>query len=155
MGNANCVVVTDAKGTTFTFKNDNVRFFQTIPGITYNSRRFSITPTGSQPAPSTQSSFSVYDGTATASVSSVYAITASGTQAVSGSTSVITSSGIQKPEGGAQPPATGQAGEGWVISGGGYGHNVGMSQWGAYAMAELGYSYEEILKFYYSGVTVR
>ncbi|KAB3526669.1 stage II sporulation protein D [Alkaliphilus serpentinus] len=34
----------------------------------------------------------------------------------------------------------------------GYGHGVGMSQWGANGMAEEGYTYEEILTHYYQGV---
>ena len=33
----------------------------------------------------------------------------------------------------------------------GYGHRVGMSQYGAKAMAEEGSSYEEILTWYYTG----
>ena len=41
-----------------------------------------------------------------------------------------------------------------LVSGSGWGHNVGRSQYGAKAMAELGCGYEEILKFYYSGVDV-
>lgn len=36
----------------------------------------------------------------------------------------------------------------------GYGHNVGMSQYGANYMAERGKSYEDILKHYYSGVKI-
>jgi len=40
----------------------------------------------------------------------------------------------------------------FIIKGKGFGHGVGMSQWGARKMAELGYSYEEILKHYYNGV---
>lgn len=36
----------------------------------------------------------------------------------------------------------------------GYGHGVGMSQWGANAMAKNGSNYEEILKHYYSGVEI-
>lgn len=36
----------------------------------------------------------------------------------------------------------------------GYGHGVGMSQYGANAMAESGKTYEEILKHYYSGVEI-
>lgn len=36
----------------------------------------------------------------------------------------------------------------------GYGHGVGMSQCGADALASHGYDFEEILKFYYTGVTV-
>ena len=42
----------------------------------------------------------------------------------------------------------------FTITGTGNGHNVGMSQYGAKAMAELGYSYEEILQFYYTDVTI-
>ncbi len=36
----------------------------------------------------------------------------------------------------------------------GYGHGVGMSQWGANAMAKSGGSYDEIIKHYYSGVDI-
>ncbi|NMM61537.1 stage II sporulation protein D [Clostridium sp. P21] len=36
----------------------------------------------------------------------------------------------------------------------GYGHGVGMSQWGANAMAKSGSNYKEILKHYYSGVEI-
>lgn len=36
----------------------------------------------------------------------------------------------------------------------GYGHGVGMSQWGANGMAQAGFEYAEILKHYYSGVTI-
>lgn len=36
----------------------------------------------------------------------------------------------------------------------GYGHGVGMSQWGANGMAKQGYTFEEILKHYYVGVEI-
>lgn len=36
----------------------------------------------------------------------------------------------------------------------GYGHGVGMSQWGANLMGKDGFSYSEILKHYYSGVEI-
>ena len=42
----------------------------------------------------------------------------------------------------------------FVITGTGNGHNVGMSQYGAKAMAELGYDYRSILEFYYTGITI-
>lgn len=42
----------------------------------------------------------------------------------------------------------------FVISGKGYGHGVGLSQYGAKGMAEQGFTYKEILKFYYTGVDV-
>ena len=37
----------------------------------------------------------------------------------------------------------------------GYGHGVGMSQYGAQAMALKGYKYDEILKYYYQGVEIK
>ncbi len=37
----------------------------------------------------------------------------------------------------------------------GYGHGVGMSQYGAQAMALNGYTYDEILKYYYQGVEIK
>lgn len=36
----------------------------------------------------------------------------------------------------------------------GYGHGVGMSQWGANGMANKGYHYDEILKHYFKGVNI-
>ncbi len=42
--------------------------------------------------------------------------------------------------------------EGVTFSGSGFGHGVGMSQWGAYGMARDGASAEEIIRHYYTGV---
>ncbi|MCY8506959.1 SpoIID/LytB domain-containing protein [Bacillus atrophaeus] len=42
----------------------------------------------------------------------------------------------------------------YTISGKGYGHGIGMSQYGAKARAESGDSYSAILKFYYPGTTL-
>lgn len=36
----------------------------------------------------------------------------------------------------------------------GFGHNVGMSQWGANGMARAGYTFDRILRHYYTGVTI-
>ena len=40
------------------------------------------------------------------------------------------------------------------MRGRGYGHGVGMSQWGAYAMAKAGRTAEEIVMHYFTGVTL-
>ncbi len=42
-----------------------------------------------------------------------------------------------------------------LVEGYGFGHGVGMSQWGAKSMAERGSSFREILKHYYTGVQIR
>ena len=86
------------------------------------------------------------------SVSGLFTISGSGTvdSYRGGETYVITSSGIMKLE----EKDTVEAGSGITITGAGSGHNVGMSQYGAKAMAELGFGYEEILNFYYTGITL-
>lgn len=43
----------------------------------------------------------------------------------------------------------------FYFSGTGYGHGVGMSQWGVNSMAKKGYSYCQILKFYYPEAEIR
>lgn len=43
---------------------------------------------------------------------------------------------------------------GYEIIGGGYGHGLGMSQNGAYAMTKKGYRYDDILRFFYSGIEI-
>lgn len=49
---------------------------------------------------------------------------------------------------GAQAPSE------FVIDGGGFGHGIGMSQYGAYGMARQGRDYRQILAHYYSGSTL-
>lgn len=44
--------------------------------------------------------------------------------------------------------------KGILFKGRGYGHGVGMSQWGAKRMARLGSSYRDILTHYYHGVQI-
>lgn len=39
-----------------------------------------------------------------------------------------------------------------IITTKGYGHGVGMSQYGAFELAKQGYTYDEILKYYYQGI---
>lgn len=41
-----------------------------------------------------------------------------------------------------------------VFTGSGYGHGLGMSQWGALGMARKGYNYRDILAYYYNGIKV-
>jgi stage II sporulation protein D len=50
-----------------------------------------------------------------------------------------------------------QKGEGeliFIFQGRGYGHGVGMSQWGAKGMADQGFGYQRILEHYYRGTRV-
>ncbi|MBQ7154224.1 MAG: SpoIID/LytB domain-containing protein [Synergistaceae bacterium] len=48
-----------------------------------------------------------------------------------------------------------KSGNDFVFYGRGWGHGVGMCQWGAMAMAEQGYTAEKILMHYYPGTAIR
>ena len=41
-----------------------------------------------------------------------------------------------------------------LITGRGFGHGVGASQWGMYNLAKKGYNYQKIIKFYYQNVKI-
>ena len=100
-------------------------------------------------------------------VSSVLAIGGDGkTEALSVPIAVLTLDGVstiqttvpttatnsqESSASGSSAPVTAAAGT-FVVSGAGNGHNVGLSQWGAYAMAKRGYTYDQILNFYYTGI---
>ncbi|KAA3639346.1 MAG: hypothetical protein DWP92_04770 [Armatimonadetes bacterium] len=47
--------------------------------------------------------------------------------------------------------ATANSDDEWIIEGGGWGHGIGLSQYGAYGMALDGFEADEILDHYYSG----
>jgi stage II sporulation protein D len=42
----------------------------------------------------------------------------------------------------------------WIVKGAGFGHGVGMSQYGAYGYAKHGFGYRDILAHYYTGTTL-
>ena len=74
------------------------------------------------------------------------------------SASAVTASGtvsVTASAGSAPSQGTGPNNGTFTITGSGNGHNVGMSQYGAKAMAEQGCGYRDILDFYYTGVTLR
>jgi len=48
-----------------------------------------------------------------------------------------------------------RSGEGFVFTGAGYGHGVGMSQWGARALARDGADYRRILARFYPGARLQ
>src|SRR2546427_4922693 len=53
------------------------------------------------------------------------------------------------------PPAVGGATTPTItFYGSGYGHGLGLSQWGAYGMAQQGKTYRQILTHFYKGTTV-
>jgi len=154
MGNVRKVTFTDTDGKTLTVKGDTCRtvFYSSTYSKSVRSLRYTISGgTGSSggyyvndssTALNSLSGVSVISGSGTVSTyqgSAPYVITSSGTSALSSGSTAGTSTGTSSD---------------FTISGTGYGHNVGMSQYGAYAMAKQGCSYQEILQFYYTNVNL-
>ncbi len=80
-------------------------------------------------------------------------VTGSGTKVLSGSGafSAVGSSGVSVISGGSST----QVKDGvYVFTGRGWGHGVGMSQEGAKGFARQGYTYDQILKHYFTGITI-
>ncbi len=177
VGNVYRLTIVDSSGKEFNFEKEEVRTIlnSSTYGVSINSMRYNIggepgagiTPDAPDVAPpqdpeppiegggytgdifingqaSTDSTFYVLgeNGVSTiADVHSAYAATENGTQQIAKTTTVSASN---------QAASNGT----YTINGQGWGHNVGMSQYGAKGMAELGYSYDDILKFYYTGVDI-
>ena len=47
-----------------------------------------------------------------------------------------------------------QEGNSYIFTGSGFGHGVGLSQWGAYTMAKQGKSAEEIIIYYFKDIEI-
>lgn len=144
-GNVLRIRFTDSKGKKFTFSK---RDCATVLGL--RSQRYTIN--GAVPALNTY-----YINPTSESVSGLdglYAVSSGSTDRLSsGSLYAISGKGeIAKLGGETSAELTGDS---FVITGSGWGHNVGMSQWGAYSMAKnYNKTYKEILAFYYQGTEV-
>ena len=130
-------------------------FYSSTYQKSVNSLRFSIN--GGGPV-GTSGGVVVNGGTKLDGLEGVSAISGGGkvSRLEGKSVSVISSSGISDVSasgGGSVKPTSSNNGS-FTITGTGNGHNVGMSQYGAKAMAEAGCDYEEILQFYYTDITI-
>lgn len=136
LGNVRSITLVDANGDSWSFYGSNATTFLGVRSI-----RFNISGGGT---------YYVNDGAQLSGISGAYAIGGDGTtsQITTGTMPyVITGSGVE------QLPAS--SSDTFTVTGSGWGHNVGMSQWGAYAMSLQGFTYDQILKFYYPGVEIR
>ncbi|MFB5661018.1 SpoIID/LytB domain-containing protein [Alteribacillus sp. HJP-4] len=71
-----------------------------------------------------------------------------------GSESTINYENLAVRQAGGSTDYISTAASSFIFTGKGWGHGLGMSQWGAYNMANQGKSYEEILKHYYTGIQI-
>lgn len=139
-GNVYSVELTDQYGKVSTIKKGNVRSVLGIPSIRFTtgdtSEDYYLADGGSV---GSYGQVWVMDGNGNLvamNISSAYAITGSGVETVAKSETSSTNDGT------------------FTFTGTGRGHNLGMSQWGAYAMALEGYTYIDILNFYYAGIEI-
>lgn len=161
VGNVNELTITDTSGKQVVLSKDKCR---TALGL--NSIRYTVNGLGSTQAVTSNSAANgLYINGTRATDGSLYAVSGNGTVSAIGSangktaltgtgtqTITTTTSGSQTTMNTADPAATGAS---YTFSGTGWGHGVGMSQYGAKAMAEQGYTYDQILQFYFTGVTVK
>ena len=181
-GNVNAVTFVDANGTSHTFTGEDTTMFRSSA---YNgSRRYVIIPPwgsaevsdvkiGEEGTPGSDSNaqgsseageFLVYDGVSTTAHTTISVLTASGPVTVSGEAQILRAETAQSSPGAETSTypsvvlttrtITNDTGD-YMVYGSGWGHNVGLSAYGAYAMAQQGYSYTEILLYYYRGVSIR
>lgn len=85
----------------------------------------------------------------------VSVLTSKGTENREFSGNIITASGIREilPAVTTQPTLSSGA-DSYTFSGKGYGHGIGMSQYGAKGFADNGYTYEQILTHYFPGTAL-
>ncbi|MEA4921350.1 MAG: SpoIID/LytB domain-containing protein [Clostridiaceae bacterium] len=142
-GNVRAVTFKQSNGKELTFTGEKARTIinSTSLGFQTKSQRYTITPS--------VGGLYINGNAFSGSLSNLFAIGSSGTKILNISSfsdvKVMTADGI----GPLQAEKTS-----YYVSGCGSGHNVGMSQWGAKAMADLGYSYDEILRFYFTGIEI-
>lgn len=161
-GNPKTVTFTDSAG-----KSYSVSAYNMVRSLGLSSYRYGFAGGSGQTVPATPSGGILINGTTPVSgVSGLYAIDGNGNRMAlgGGDVYVATDSGTTLlGQGGGQEQ--GQSAGQWASSasavngaitfeGRGWGHNLGMSQFGAKAMAEQGCTYQQILQFYYTGITV-
>ncbi|MCI8304193.1 MAG: SpoIID/LytB domain-containing protein [Lawsonibacter sp.] len=163
-GNVTQVTVHWANGKSNTISAGNIRSRFAVDSI-----RFTVNGgKADQPKPGEPSQDLYINGSkVTGGLDGKYVIAGSGSvsqvgsdpYAVTGSGSV---SALDVGSGNGPGQTTGQPGSGtvtvsgdsYVFTGGGWGHQIGMSQYGAYAMAKRGFTFDEIIPFYFPGVQI-
>lgn len=146
VGNVYKVTLTDSNGVKWNFsKGESIRSALGVGSIHFkingaNPGDVYVNEGGGKISDGLQSSYAI-GGNGLMEIlgqNNVYAITGNGeTMAVGSDTGEQATPGV------------------FVLQGTGHGHNIGMSQWGAYSMAKFhGMTFDQILKFYFTGVNI-
>lgn len=156
-GQSNTITPRSKVGIRSAFGVNSIRF--TVNGQTLQE--------GSGSKPSTGGGYAVNGSGTLTSLEGLYTISGSGTTeqagedlyAISGTgktSKLEENSGSGENTGGSNQGGgtVTVSGSSYVFNGSGWGHQVGLSQYGANAMAQLGFSYDEIVEFYFPGTQV-
>lgn len=140
-GNVKTLIFVDANAKSWSLSLNRARSFLGMKSIRYavtKSESGSYPIAGGSPLPSVDGTYAINgDGLVEKLGEDLFIITDSGVQPLFVSANDVTASNTV-----------------YTFTGRGYGHSVGMSQWGAYAMAQLGHSFDEIIMFYYHDVEI-
>ena len=137
-GNVHSLTFIDANGKSWTLsKYKNVK---SLMGM--KSMRYTVSGGGD--------GFVLADNHTLSTLAGTWALNGEGNLVEVNTTAVyaLTADGVVEVSGANQTAGT------FAFTGSGSGHNLGMSQWGAYAMAKEGYTYDQILKFYFTGIEI-
>lgn len=92
---------------------------------------------------------SLLDAPESGRASGMYLVSAAGSTKISGSAGKLSVKGMNGTKAYNAVPGT------YIFEGKGFGHGLGMSQYGAKGMAEAGNNYQKILEYYYQGAKVQ
>lgn len=148
-GNALCLRITGTKGVK-EYTKDNIRMFMRgVKGSEFlYSQTFTVTKSGG--ASTTLSAITRRLTWIKVSMADARIVRRSGTSSLSGASSVSIRS---RTSTNTVPLTSGPVT--YTFNGRGWGHGVGMSQWGAKGMGDAGFTYDQILKHYYTGIEIK
>ena len=164
LGNVIQVRVNYNNGESSTIKPNSTYGIRSSFGV--SSIHFTVNGQGSSSGSSSSSGILDVNGSGTLEDQDSYVvISGSGTQnqvdredlyAISGSGSVTSvGEGTDSSSGTPSGTQVTVSGNSYTFQGGGNGHQLGLSQYGAWAMVERGFTYQEVIEFYYPGTYVQ
>jgi len=162
------VCYTNGQSNTFTPRTKvGIRSAFGVNSIRFTVNGQTVQAGGGSSSSSTGGGYALNGSEALASLEGLYTISGSGTTEQTGEELYVisgtgqTSKAEESSGSGETTGGTNQgggtvtvSGSSYVFNGSGWGHQVGMSQYGANAMARLGFSYDEIVEFYFPGTQV-
>lgn len=160
-GNVRELTIAQSNGKPLIFSGEKARTIlnNSAYDVSFLSHRYTISGSGGSPSGGSSSGGSVYINDKQTDLSGLQAIGKNGVSPLaSGNLSAVTGKGtvsLTPSSSAGASSSVNTTGSGvYAVSGSGSGHHVGLSQWGANGMAKAGFDYQQIIKFYFTGVQV-